>query len=160
MVAWAMPLPALLDAYRGTDPLGALSLARRDDARPGRASIDGIASRWVLHATPAWTLDHLDAAPADVIAELLGAFARSCGIDVGPPVQAAAHRWRYAQVPAPRAEPYGWNGSLRLGACGDAWHRIDEPPTGSAEGVERAWLSGRSLARTVVCEMPGAPAGS
>ena len=156
MAAWSAPLPALQRDYRATDPLGVLSLARRDDARLGRTSVADIACRWVLHATPTWTLAHLDAAPAEVIADLLGAFTRQSGVGLGVPVHAAAHRWRYAQVHAPRAEPFGWNSSLRLGACGDAWHRLDAPLTRSADGVERAWLSGAALAREMVRELSGA----
>ena len=156
MAAWSAPVPTLQREYWATDPLGALSLARRDDARPGRANAADIACRWVLHATPAWTLAHLDAAPAEVIADLLGALTRQSGVDLGKPVHAAAHRWRYAQVHAPRTEPFGWNSSLRLGACGDAWHRLDAPLTRSADGVERAWLSGAALAREMVRELSGA----
>lgn len=160
MAAWSAPLPTLQHEYRATDSFGALSLARRDDARPGRANAADIACRWVLHATPAWTLAHLDAAPAEVIADLLGAFGRQSGVDLGVPVHAAAHRWRYAQLHAPCAEPFGWNSSLRLGACGDAWHRLDAPLTRSADGVERAWLSGGALAREMVREMAGAAPGN
>jgi predicted NAD/FAD-dependent oxidoreductase len=146
MAAWSARLPELPSDQRGSDPVGVLSLARCDDARPGRSEVDGIGCRWVLHATPAWTVDHLDARPADVIAELLGAFGRQCGVDLGAPVHSEAHRWRYARVPSPRAEPFGWNAALRLGACGDAWHGGNASPALRTDGIERAWLSGRALA--------------
>ena len=60
---------------------------------------------------------------------------------------AAAHRWRYAQVRAPRKEPFGWNVALRLGSCGDAWHARGDPGSTAPDGIERAWLSGRALAQ-------------
>ncbi|MDO9314136.1 MAG: FAD-dependent oxidoreductase [Burkholderiaceae bacterium] len=149
MAAWSDRLPALAGDRRRHDPLGVLSLARCDDARPGRSNVDDIGCRWVLHASPTWTVDHLDAAPADVIADLLRAFARQRGADLGTPVHSAAHRWRYAQVQTPRAEPFGWNASLRLGACGDAWHGASNSPQQRADGMERAWLSGRAIAEKV-----------
>jgi predicted NAD/FAD-dependent oxidoreductase len=68
-------------------------------------------------------------------------------VDLAPPVHAAAHCWRYAQVAGPRTEPCGWNESLRLGACGDAWHAAGDAAGSQPGGVERAWLSGRALAR-------------
>jgi hypothetical protein len=155
MAAWPNPLPTLQGEYRSTDPLGVLSLARRDDSRIDRGNVPGIGSRWVLHATPHWSADHLDAAAADVIANLVGALATQSGVDIAAPVHAAAHRWRYGQVPKPRPEPCGWNAMLRLGSCGDAWHGgargADRP---RVDGVERAWLSGRALAREMIRSLP------
>lgn len=155
MAAWSKALPAWQGNPRSADPHSPLSLALRDDARTGRTPIEGVASRWVLHATPQWSLEHLDAAAADVITVLLAAFARRCGADRTPPVHAAAHRWRYAQVPAPRAEPFGWNPALRLGACGDAWHALGDAGASQPDGIERAWLSGRALAHEVIRSGPG-----
>jgi predicted NAD/FAD-dependent oxidoreductase len=125
----------------------------RDDARTGRPALDGIASRWVLHATPQWSADHLDMAPADVIATLTAALAKSLGVDLAPTVHAAAHCWRYAQVAGPRTEPCGWNESLRLGACGDAWHGAGDVTGSHPGGLERAWLSARALARKMALSL-------
>ncbi|MFM9916084.1 MAG: NAD(P)/FAD-dependent oxidoreductase [Rhizobacter sp.] len=152
MAAWSQQTPTLRSRYHGTDPLGALSLACCDDTRRVRTDAADTSCRWVLHATPAWTFDHLEAAPAEVITKLLRAFAEKCGVDLGIPVHSAAHRWRYAQVQTPRAEPFGWNASLRLGACGDAWHGASTPPRQRADGIERAWLSGRALAQQMARE--------
>lgn len=161
MAAWPSPLETMQSEYHGTDALGVLSLARRDDARVGRPLVAGVGCRWVLHATPAWSVDHLDDAPGEVVAELLDAFARQGRIDLGAPLHAAAHRWRHAQVRLPRGEPFGWNAALGLGACGDAWHGASNPQAPQADGVERAWLSGRALAQKMAHEMSrmGTPAG-
>lgn len=147
MAAWARPLPTVVDISLSSDAHGVLSQARRDDARIGRTNAEGVASRWVLHATPQWTIDHLEAPAETVIAELLHAFERHFGTSLEAPVHAAAHRWRYAQVRAPRKEPFGWNVALRLGSCGDAWHARGDPGSTAPDGIERAWLSGRALAQ-------------
>lgn len=150
MAAWPNPLPAAFDAHRDVDTDGVLSLAQRDDVRAGRSNVDGIGCRWVLHATPQWTRDHLEADAADVIAALTGALAQRLGVRLDRPVHAAAHRWRYARIAAPRVEPFGWSATSRLGACGDAWHAIGDTAASRPDGVERAWLSGRSLAREML----------
>jgi predicted NAD/FAD-dependent oxidoreductase len=149
MAAWSDPWAAPVAAWVATDHANVLARVHRDDARAGRPALDGIASRWVLHATPSWSADHLDMAPADVIATLTAALAKSLHVDLAPPVHAAAHCWRYAQVAGPRTEPCGWNESLRLGACGDAWHAAGDAAGSQPGGVERAWLSGRALARQI-----------
>ena len=147
MAAWSDPLQTLTEDHRNIDPIGALSMALRDDARVGRPVMAGIDSRWVLHASAEWSARHLEANAADVTTELLSAFARVCDGDPVAPTHVAAHRWRYAQVGAPRTERFGWNAALRLGTCGDAWHGAGEPAAQRADGVERAWLSARAIAR-------------
>lgn len=143
MAAWPLALPARSDRLRPAT--GPLREARRDDTRPGRERVAGVGCRWVLHATPDWSAHNLDAPPEQVLRRLLEAFSEALGVRLARPVHAVAHRWRYAQVPAPLSEPCGWDASLRIGACGDTWHATDH-----AEGVERAWLSGRALAQLVL----------
>ena len=147
MAAWAHPLPTVLDTDLGSDAHGVLSLARRDDTRLGRTNVDGVACRWVLHATPHWTIEHLEAPTERVIDELLRALEGIVGVGLGAPVHAIAHRWRYAQVRTPHSEPFGWNAALRLGSCGDAWHARGDPGSTAPDGIERAWLSGRAIAQ-------------
>lgn len=157
MAAWADPLPALAvdrPNRRVADPHRVLSHVHRDDVRSGRVAVDGIDSRWVLHATPSWTREHLDTPPDQVIAMVTGAWAVQLGTRLAAPVHAAAHRWRYAQVPDPLREPFGWNDTLRLGACGDAWHATGVGSDAGADGVERAWLSARALADAMRRTLP------
>jgi len=141
MAAWHGPLPVPADEWRGSDPLAPLAAARRDDSRPGRTAVAGVACRWVLHATPHWTRHHLDLPPATAASRLLAAWGEALGLRLSRPAFSVAHRWLYAQVAEPRREPFGWNGALGLGACGDAWHA-----EAGAAGAERAWLSARALA--------------
>jgi len=144
MAAWAGPLPLTgrgAEAWASGDALAPVATARRDDAQPGREPVPGVASRWVLHATPHWTRHNLDVPPAAVARHLLAAWAEALGLRIARPAFSVAHRWLYAQVPGPHADRFGWNASLGLGACGDAWHA-----TPGAAGVERAWLSARGLA--------------
>jgi predicted NAD/FAD-dependent oxidoreductase len=147
MAAWAHPLPTALDTCYSSDAHGVMSLARRDDARLGRTNVDGVACRWVLHATPQWTTEHLEAPADSVIADMLHAFEGMVGAGLDAPLHAVAHRWRYAQVGTPRNEPSGWNAALQLGSCGDAWHAIGDAGSAAPDGIERAWLSGRALAQ-------------
>ncbi len=147
MAAWARPLPGVLETSLRSDAHRVLLMARRDDVRQGRTHEAGVANRWVLHATPQWTVEHLDAPAETVAVELLRAFARQLGTELEAPLHAIAHRWRYAQVRAPRSEPFGWNPALRLGSCGDAWHAHGDSGSTSPDGIERAWLSGRALAQ-------------
>ena len=148
MAAWAaQPPPPVLETSLSSDAHSALLTALRDDLRQGRTHEPGVASRWVLHATPKWTVEHLDAPAETVIAELLLALARQLGSALETPLHAVAHRWRYAQVRAPRSEPFGWHAALRLGSCGDAWHAHGDLGSTSPDGIERAWLSGLALAQ-------------
>jgi renalase len=156
MAAWSVAWAAPAAAWDAPDPDSMLARVHRDDARVGRSALDGIASRWVLHATPRWSADHLDMAPAEVITTLSAALAKSLGVALAPPAHAAAHCWRYAQVTHARAEPCGWNASLRLGVCGDAWHAEGDGDGARPAGIERAWLSGRALARHLVQSLPAA----
>ena len=142
MAAWPLALPVRSERLQPSS--GPMREARRDDTRPGRERVAGVGCRWVLHATPDWSANNLDAPPDQVLRRLLDAFGEALGVRLARPAHAVAHRWRYAQVRKPLSEPCGWEATLRIGACGDTWHA-----TGKAEGIERAWLSGRALARAM-----------
>lgn len=116
---------------------------------PAAAPPPGV--RWVLHATADWSRAHVEATPAEATTALLQALSAAAGRPLPPPVHAVAHRWRYAQVAVPAAAPFGWDAALRLGSCGDAWQGAAVPAGApSADGVERAWLSGVGLADAVL----------
>ncbi|WP_102125237.1 NAD(P)/FAD-dependent oxidoreductase [Deinococcus planocerae] len=96
----------------------------------------------MLHATPDWTRAQLERRPQEVLPDLLTA-AREVVGDFTP-LDAFAHRWRYA-TPTERAPgPAHWDPALGIGWCGD-WHTPD--PNGPR--VEAALLSGWALARRV-----------
>src|SRR5690606_41193533 len=65
----------------------------RNRSKPGR---DNHLDTWVLHASSAWSRQHLDLAREAVIEHLHGAFAELIGCAVPPPVFTLAHRWLYA----------------------------------------------------------------
>ena len=157
MAAWPNPLPALEDDLPDCrDPQGVLVRAFRDDVRPARPPVTGIGSRWVVHARAEWTVAHLALTPEQAAAALLDALAERIGARLARPLHAVVHRWLYAQVREPRSEPFGWNPALRLGTCGDAWHAANDADGRPAEGIERAWLSGQSLGRQLVADLPAA----
>jgi renalase len=129
-------------------PSGPLAWVVRNDAKPGRVHVPGLA-HWIVHATTAWSQIHLEAPTAEVQAVLQQALAQW----LGRPLMwhhAATHRWRYASaIPSNTnaiANPHQWDASLGLGVCGDV--------LGGA-GVEGAWLSARSLAEAIVASQPG-----
>lgn len=148
LAAWPGPLPTRQWHWEG-DALAAaasvLAEVRRDDVLPGREGISGVDSRWVLHADPDWTANNLDATPAAVVQRLIDAWAQCLGVRLSRPVFSQAHRWRYAQVRQPLDAACGWSQALGMGSCGDAW-----AAQGEAQGIERAWLSGRAMAQAVV----------
>ncbi len=110
-----------------------LSWIARDTSKPGRPE----GERWVLHGSPEASREYLERAPEVVTARWVEAFVEATGVDVRP-VEAVAHRWRYA-LPSPALEePALFDATLGIGACGD-WC--------GGPRVEGAFLSGVALAR-------------
>lgn len=125
-------------AFVNDDPI--LGWIARDDSKPGRARIAGVAERWLLHARPLWSRKYLDLTP-EAAAHWLS---RSFAARVGRPIAAShliGHRWRHATPTRPLAQPFLWDAQARVGAAGD-W--CGEPR------VEGAFLSGRALAQAIV----------
>lgn len=111
---------------------GPLSRVTSQVAKPGRGAVAG----WVLHASGAWTREHWEDAPEDVIAALTNA--------AGVPEARAfvkAHRWRYARARGGVEGSCLWDPAARLGACGD-WC--------GGPGLEGAWRSGEAMAAQVL----------
>lgn len=124
---------------------GPLALVARDDRRPGRRAEIGRA-RWVAHATPQWSAEHLDDDSGAVTTALCAALMAQLppAAQVTPPVwhHARVHRWRYATLAQPAAggADCWWDQALGLGVCGEVF----------GDGtIERAWISGDELADTV-----------
>jgi len=143
MMAFDQPLPSAAPIIQAQD---ALQWAARNSAKPGR----GAGETWVVQASPAWSVRHLEDAAADVAQALAAALLTAVVPGgAGPrPTYLAAHRWRYARVPR-SDRTCAWNAALQLGACGD-WLL--------GPRVEQAWLSGIALARTIGYQQPvGAP---
>jgi renalase len=148
MAAWDASLR--LPAARVAPANGPLAAAWRDDAKPQRPLVNGVAERWVLHGRGEWTRRHLEIGAAAAAEQLLAAFGATVGASLPAPIHRIAHRWRYAQVLQTAGEPFGWDARTAIGSCGDGWQG-----TGGAEhidGVERAWLSGAGLAEAICNE--------
>ena len=116
----------------------ALDWLARTRSKPGR---DGSVDTWVLHATSAWSKQHLDLPKEAVIEQLHGTFAELIGCALPAPVFSLAHRWLYARP----ASAHEWgalaDADLGLYACGD-WCLSGR--------VEGAWLSGQEVARRLL----------
>lgn len=110
---------------------GPLRWIARDSHKPGR---DPARETWLLHAEAEWSEAHLELLPDEAAALMLAAFAALGG---PVPQTCTAHRWRYADMRQPLLDGCLWDGSLRLGVCGD-WLNGGK--------VEGAWLSGQRLA--------------
>jgi hypothetical protein len=117
------------DCFRGE----AVAWAARNSSKPGR----GEGEDWVIHASPAWSSEHLELSPDEVAPLLLAAFFTEADAATQTPLHAAAHRWRYAMVERAEGPPALWDAALDLGLCGD-WL--------SGPRVEAAFLSGLELA--------------
>lgn len=133
---------------------GPLASVVRNDAKPGREPVRGLA-HWVVHATPEWSQTHLESPAAEVQAALQGALTAWLGHSLAWH-HAVVHRWRYASVPRPThagapsavvtKDGCWWDSRTGLGVCADA--------LGGA-GVEGAWYSARALADHITDQPPG-----
>ena len=134
-VAFDPALPTPVDAcFIRKGPLDWVS---RDTSKPGRHGADS----WVLHSTPDWAAEHLEASTESVTAHLLEALSEVLGVALPEPAFTHAHRWLFARP----AQDRNWGAlaapELGLYVCGD-W---------CLDGrVENAWLSGQQTARTLV----------
>ncbi|MCC5822523.1 MAG: NAD(P)-binding protein [Phycisphaerales bacterium] len=137
MAAFDGPVDAPFDGARIEDE-GTLGWIARDSSKPGRVR-DGV-DRWVLHATPGWSQHELEREPAWVVEALLGAFRDLVGVTPGL-LNARAHRWRYALAAEPLGTAFLYDGSSRLGFCGD-WLL--------GARVEAAYDSGTALGRAIL----------
>ena len=76
---------------------GPLSWVSGQASRPDRPG----AHAWVLHASPDWSLSHLEEDGDCVTRQLLDAARRLPGASTFETIQCAAHRWRYARAVTP-----------------------------------------------------------
>lgn len=134
MLAFDAPLALEFDGAFIDSTLadGALAWIARDSSKPGR---DRGRETWVVHASPAWSREHLEEEAEAIAARLTAAFAAVTGVTVLPRT-IKAHRWRYAQTTQPLGQPYLLDPHRPIGACGD-WCL--------GARIEGAFLSGRAL---------------
>jgi hypothetical protein len=115
---------------------GPLAWIAHDRSKPGREGSE----TWVLHASPSWSRQHLQADRGAVSEDLLRAFRLAAGRKALQPEYAATHRWRYARVEASLGKACLYDPNLRIGACGD-WCLGGK--------IEAAFLSGRAMANRI-----------
>jgi predicted NAD/FAD-dependent oxidoreductase len=136
LAAFTKPLDLAFDgAFVHESPI---AWASRNSSKPQRsASVD----TWVLHASPDWSIEHLEATQDEVAAKLLLGFWHATGLTSVKPTYLAAHRWRYAQPLEPLPDKCLYDTDLRVGCCGD-WC--------GGPRVEGAYLSGLALASAIL----------
>ncbi|MEM8709982.1 MAG: FAD-dependent oxidoreductase [Planctomycetota bacterium] len=135
MIAFEEPFDAPFDGVFIDE--GPVTWACRNSQKPGRPAGDA----WVLHASPAWTEEHLDV-PAEQVAEALGqALARAANTNLPPVAHASAHRWMYSAAREPLDDVAAFDETCGLGLAGD-WL--------NGSKVQGAWLSGDALAGLVL----------
>ena len=135
LVAPALTLPADKLIVEGAHPIRhVMTIANTSDP-----------TCMIVHASRAWSLDHLEDAPEAVAAALVEALGGLLGLDRIEPTHCVAHRWRYGQVTRTLHLPALYDPSAGLGAAGD-WCLGDS--------VEAACLSGDALARFVLHPTP------
>jgi renalase len=110
----------------------------------------------VLHATPTWSLEHLEQAPEAVLETLLNAAQALLGDWVGKRLAAVAHRWRYA-LPSV-SFPGTFLAQDNVVACGD-WCAPTGGPLGRGSprietALESGWASANHL-NELLERMPG-----
>jgi len=136
MLAFDEPVDAGADVRRWTQ--GPLTWAACDSTKPGRPPGPQC---WVVHASVAWSREHLEADAHEVAQLLLQEFATATGTRPPAPVHLQAHRWRHALVERPLDLPCLVDEEIAAGACGD-WC--------TAPRVEAAFDSGRALAHSLL----------
>jgi len=132
----SQPAPAF-DALR-LDDEGPLAWIARQDG--GSADPESI---WLIHASAAWSREHLEDDPGMVAASLVTALQAELKLDVRPRL-IGTHRWRHALVERALGVSFQWDADLHLGTCGD-WHL--------GPRVELAWQSGHELAEAVLSSL-------
>lgn len=120
---------------------GPLSWIARNRSKPGRQT-----ETWVLHASCAWTEQHLESEPDRVSDRLVEAFQAVAGVKILAPVEMQAHRWRYAIPAETLSEPCLFDGLLALALCGD-WC--------GGPRIEGAFLSGSAAASRILTWLGG-----
>ncbi len=117
--------------------------AARNSSKPGRAAHEC----WVIHASPSWSVEHLEDHPEAVSKALLAEFFSAAGVNPVTPVFLGAHRWRYASPLEPLRLGCLWDRETGLGVCGDWCY---------SARLEGAFLSGLMLAEKIIDEWPRA----
>lgn len=136
-LALSEPSGIQADAIFAND--GIVSWACRDSSKPGRPQDF---ETWMIHFSPAWTSNHLNAADDLLLQQSRHLLERLAGQPVTVH-EHFAHRWLHARANAGDVTIPQWDAHYRLGLAGD-W------TLGSR--LEDAWLSAQALADQLLSE--------
>jgi predicted NAD/FAD-dependent oxidoreductase len=140
MLRFERQTPGVPDVFRNAGPI---AWAARQSSKPGSGLDAG--ETWVVHASPAWSRDHLEDTADRVLDALQPAFtALDACFRSATPTYVAAHRWRYALVENAVGLPYLAAEERGLFAAGD-WCL--------GPRVEAAFESGRLAGDAVVASL-------
>lgn len=135
MLTFDAPWDVPFDAARfDADPIAWIA---RQSSRSG---LVGRGDRWLAHAAPEWSADHLEHSPDEVLTLMQAALAERTGVALPPIAFAQAHRWRYAMTTRPLGQPMLADASARLWVGGD-WCL--------GARVENAFQSGLAMAQAI-----------
>lgn len=133
------------DESRAVDPSMLSGSARfiadayRENDKPGRADLP--MDCWVAHATPEWSIRHLELDRPEVTDRLRDVLLTTSDGSVPEPAFVAAHRWRYARTRTALGRPFAATADGSLFVGGD-WCLGDK--------VEHALASGAAIAAAIV----------
>jgi renalase len=114
MLRFTAALPVSFDARRYE--AGVIGWLARQSSRPGYS---GKPHSWVVHASPAWSEDHLEESAEQVLAQLQQELEHLLGSRLPAISYVAAHRWRYALTTVPLGQSFLANEDGSLYAAGD-----------------------------------------
>jgi renalase len=117
-----------------------ISWIARDSSKPMRKA----GENWIAQGSASWSLEHLENSTDRAQEKLYVAFQEATGTKLQP-TYLAAHRWRYSQSLTPLLQPFLWDSSKQIGACGD-WFQAGLSGGGK---IENAFLSGSELAELI-----------
>ncbi len=112
-----------------------------DDSAKPRRDTDGC---WVAHATPDWSIRHLELDKAAIVGRLLPLLCKHIGREADDILHADVHRWRYARVSRALDQPYLRIKDGSFYAGGD-WCLESR--------VEAAWTTGEAIARDLLVRL-------
>jgi len=146
MVAVRGAVPANADVIK--DDAGPIAWAAREASKPGRSAPDG-EELWTLHASEAWSAEHLEDSPQNVGDVLAKLFVIRYGGGAVTVVHVSAHRWRFARGSAEAPGPGAlFDDALALAVCGD-WLESPRLEGAMESGLRAAaWIVG-NLGRSV-----------
>jgi predicted NAD/FAD-dependent oxidoreductase len=110
-----------------------ISWAARDSSKPGRSA----GERWVIHASPGWSLSNFDKSSDEIQDAMTKTFATIFNIELPVASFTKVHKWRYALPTSTRDLGCIFDSATAIAFCGD-WC--------VAPRVEGAFLSGLSAA--------------